>query len=98
MKQSIRFVREIRRSFILLSMLCCLSTIGVQAENELRSPWDSHPVQFTDATYNCPPIVHLSPDLTTDGFYSDSKSSVIDPEKWKAYTESSGPYKDLGNR
>ena len=40
--------------------------------------------------------MHLSPDLTTDGFYSDSKSSVIDPAKWKAYYESSGPYKNLG--
>jgi len=62
----------------------------------LRSPWDGHPVTATDAPYACPPIVHLSPDLTTDGFYSDSKSSVIDPAKWKAYAESSGPYKNLG--
>ena len=62
----------------------------------LRSPWDDHPVTATSAAYACPPIVHLSPDLTTDGFYSDSKSSVIDPAKWKAYSESSGPYKNLG--
>jgi poly(beta-D-mannuronate) lyase len=62
----------------------------------LRSPWDGHPVTATDAPYACPPIVHLSPDLTTDGFYSDNKSSVIDPAKWKAYAESSGPYKNLG--
>jgi len=41
--------------------------------------------------------LHLSPDLTTSGFYSDSKSSVIDPVKWKAYTESAGPYKKLGD-
>jgi hypothetical protein len=41
-------------------------------------------------------LQHLSPDLTTDRFYSDSKSSVIDPEKWKAYVASSGPYKNLG--
>ncbi len=62
----------------------------------LRSPWDAHPVTPTDAPYTCPAIVHLSPDLTTDGFYSDSKASVIDPAKWKAYSESSGPYKNLG--
>ena len=62
----------------------------------LRSPWDDHPVTATDAPYACPPIVHLSPDLTTDGFYSDSKSSIIDPAKWKAYSETSGPYKNLG--
>ncbi len=62
----------------------------------LRSPWDGHPITATDAPYTCPPIVHLSPNLTTDGFYSDSKSSIIDPAKWKAYAESSGPYKNLG--
>lgn len=49
-------------------------------------------------------ILHLSihcssfPDLTTNGFYSDSKSSVIDPQKWAAYAASAGPYKELGNR
>ena len=62
----------------------------------LQSPWDGHPVTATDAPYTCPPIVHLSPNLTTDGFYSDSKSSIIDPARWKAYSESSGPYKNLG--
>ncbi len=41
--------------------------------------------------------MHLSPDLTTEGFYGDSKGSVIDPVKMKAYAESSGPYKNLGN-
>jgi poly(beta-D-mannuronate) lyase len=54
-------------------------------------------VKLTEAPYQCPEFVHLSRDLTTDGFYSDSKSSVIDPAKWKAYSESSGPYKNLGN-
>jgi poly(beta-D-mannuronate) lyase len=62
----------------------------------LRSPWDGHPVTPTDAPCACPSIVHLSRNLTTDGFYSDGKSSVIDPAKWKAYSESSGPYKNLG--
>jgi poly(beta-D-mannuronate) lyase len=62
----------------------------------LRSPWDDRPIVPTDEPYPCPPIAHLSRDLTTDGFYSDSKASVIDPAKWKAYSESSGPYKNLG--
>lgn len=64
----------------------------------LHSPWDANPVKLTDASYACPTIVHLSPDLTTDRFYSDAKSSIIDPEKWKAYVATSGPYKDLGQR
>ncbi len=67
-----------------------------RAEAPLRSPWDSHRVTLTNAPYACPAPVHLSRDLTTIGFYSDSKSSIIDPEKWKAYQESSGPYKKLG--
>jgi poly(beta-D-mannuronate) lyase len=71
---------------------------GAYAAPALRSPWDGKNVKLTDASYACPAIVHLSADLTTDRFYSDSKSSIIDPEKWKAYVASSGPYKDLGQR
>ena len=67
-------------------------------EKPLRSPWDGREVKTTETPYACPAIVHLSADLTTDRFYSDSKSSIIDPEKWKAYVASSGPYKQLGQR
>jgi poly(beta-D-mannuronate) lyase len=68
------------------------------AAPSLRSPWGGHNVKLTGAAYSCAAIVHLSADLTTDRFYSDSKGSVIDPEKWKAYVASSGPYKQLGQR
>src|SRR5215813_830239 len=78
--------------------LCMFSVFALRAESKLRSPWDSHRVKLTDAPYTCPAIVHLSPDLTTNGFYSDSKPSIIDPEKWKAYAATAGPYKELGNR
>ena len=86
----------------ILFILCASSVVfsgasRISAEQPLRSPWDMDTVKLTDASYQCPEIVHLSRDLTTDGFYSDSKSSVIDPAKWKAYSESSGPYKNLGN-
>ncbi len=86
------------RTTRLLSALCLLTVFSLHAESRLRSPWDSHSVKLTDAPYTCHAVVSLSPDLTTSGFYADSKSSIIDPEKWKAYTASSGPYKDLGNR
>ncbi|HEY1499651.1 MAG TPA: alginate lyase family protein [Acidobacteriaceae bacterium] len=87
-----------RTIFVAAAIVSALLFVSsnLRAATELRSPWDSHPVTATDAPYNCPAVVHLSPDLTTDGFYSDSKSSVIDPAKWKAYSESSGPYKNLG--
>ena len=75
-----------------------LLVVPAHAAQRLRSPWDGETVKLTAATYTCPAIVHLSPDLTTSGFYSDSKSSIIDPEKWKAYSASSGPYKELGTQ
>lgn len=68
------------------------------AARPLQSPWDGKPVTLTSAPYTCPAIRHLSPDLTTNGFYSDSKSSIIDPVKWRAYVESAGPYKHLGQQ
>ncbi|QNI32938.1 alginate lyase family protein [Alloacidobacterium dinghuense] len=83
---------------LVLGVLSLLLILPIQAESKLRSPWDGHAIKLTDLPYACPAIVHLSADLTTSGFYSDSKSSVIDPEKWKAYAATSGPYKDLGNR
>jgi poly(beta-D-mannuronate) lyase len=81
------------RAAAAFALLLAFAAAGAET---LRSPWDGHSVTATDAPYACPAIVHLSRDLTTDGFYSDSKSSVIDPAKWKAYSESSGPYKNLG--
>jgi poly(beta-D-mannuronate) lyase len=81
---------------IVAGLTLLLVSIAGRAQSPIRSPWDGHSVHPTDAPYTCPPVVHLSRDLTTDGFYSDSKSSVIDPAKWKAYAESSGPYKNLG--
>lgn len=74
-----------------------LTACGCSFAAHYRSPWDARKVQLTDAPYACPAVVHLSRDLTTSGFYSDGKSSVIDPAKWKAYAASSGPYKELGS-
>jgi poly(beta-D-mannuronate) lyase len=75
-----------------------LLPLAAHAALRLRSPWDGKDVKLTDVPYTCPVLTHLSPDLTTDRFYSDSKSSIIDPEKWKAYVASSGPYKNLGQQ
>jgi poly(beta-D-mannuronate) lyase len=66
------------------------------AEKPMRSPWDMTKIKVTKTPYTCPEPPHLTPDLTTDSFYSDSKGSIIDPVKWKAYQESSGPVKKLG--
>jgi len=88
-----------RRIALPLASLFLLALVpAAHAEKPLRSPWDSLPVKVTDAPYTCPAPIHLSPDLTTSGFYADSKGSIIDPAKWKAYQESAGPVKDLGNK
>jgi poly(beta-D-mannuronate) lyase len=81
-----------RLSALLLLLLLPMAAQGAR----LRSPWDGKPVKLTDAAYACPAIQHLSPDLTTNRFYSDSKSSIIDPVKWKEYVATAGPYKNLG--
>jgi len=79
-------------------MVVLLLPPAAHAAPRLRSPWDGKGVKLTNVAYACPAASHLSPDLTTDRFYSDSKSSVIDPEKWKAYVESAGPVKKLGQQ
>ena len=77
-----------------------LLVIGVAlvqpCSGELRSPWDGYVVTPTDVPYQCPPAQKLSPNLVTNGFYGDSKGSIIDPKKWRAYVASAGPYKELG--
>lgn len=82
------------RGCVLTAVL--LLPLIANAASHLRSPWDGNDVKLTGVPYACPAVDHLSPDLTTNGFYSDGKSSIIDPEKWKAYVASSGPYKELG--
>src|ERR1700739_1974701 len=79
------------------SALLALVLIPLAAQGaRLRSPWDGKPVTMADAAYACPAIRHLSPNLTTNRFYSDSRVSIIDRVKWKAYVASAGPYKELG--
>lgn len=82
------------RAALALAVLFGAATASATAE--IHSPWDGRNIILTPTPYDCPAIIHLSRDLTTEGFYSDSKSSIIDPAKWKAYSESSGPYKKLG--
>lgn len=76
--------------------LLLVASAAASGQNFLRSPWDEHPVKLTDAPYACPQPIHIPADLTTDGFYSDPKGSIIDPVKWKAYELSAGPVKKLG--
>ena len=84
------------KGFMLSALL--LAPLAAYAAKPLQSPWDSKPVTLTNAPYACPAIEHLPADLTTSGFYSDGKSSIIDPVKWKAYAASAGPIKRLSQQ
>ncbi|QMV18303.1 poly(beta-D-mannuronate) lyase [Granulicella sp. 5B5] len=66
--------------------------------NPLRSPWSGHPVTATSAPYTCAPLTHVTPDLTTDGFYrlDDPTHSIIDPVREAAYRASADPVKAVG--
>lgn len=82
--------------WVCLLFMAGLPTAFGESKIPLRSPWDTHPVKLTQANYECPSTEHLSADLTMEGYYIDKQSSVIDPVKWKAYAQASGPYRKLG--
>lgn len=88
-----------KRVFALLATVVALSASAPirAAQAPLRSTWDASPVKLTDVPYACPAPIHIPPDLTTSGFYSDAHASIIDPAKWAAYQKSAGPVKQLGN-
>ena len=96
-----KFIKRIfleRRTVRLIEYVLILAIARLcAAQAPLRSPWDSINVKLTNAPYPCPRRIHLSPNLTTSGFYTDSKASIISPAKWAAYQKSSGPVKRLGN-
>ena len=81
------------------ALLCLFFASGLSASAQvLRSPWDGKPVTLSDAAYTCPAIVHIAPDLVTDGFYrlDDPTHSIIDPVRQEAYRKSSEPVKNVG--
>jgi poly(beta-D-mannuronate) lyase len=61
----------------------------------LRSPWDLHPVALSDKPYACPAPTHVSPNLTSNGYYVDSHHSVINEEEHEQYKEVTAPYQEV---
>jgi len=85
------------RALLIAGMIGLWVAPACLAEKPMQSPWDvMAKVKVTDAAYACPDEAHIPADLTTNSFYSDPAGSIIDPVKWKAYQESSGPVKKLG--
>jgi len=61
----------------------------------LRSPWDLHLVALSDKPYACPAPTHVSPNLTSSGYYVDSHHSVINQEEQEQYKEITAPYQEV---
>jgi poly(beta-D-mannuronate) lyase len=64
----------------------------------LQSPWDSHPVALTDRPYICADPQHLSPNLTSSGYYTDEHHSIVDPAAQERYKEITTPYQETAQR
>ena len=65
------------------------------AATPLRSPWDLHPVALSDHPYACPAPTHVSPNLTSSGYYTDSHHSVVNQEEQEQYKEITAPYQEV---
>jgi poly(beta-D-mannuronate) lyase len=87
-----------RHALFLILLATTVPIFAASPAQTLRSPWDGKPVTKTDAPYSCPAIVHIAPDLITDGFYrlDDPTHSIIDPVRQEAYRKSSEGVKNIG--
>jgi poly(beta-D-mannuronate) lyase len=85
-------------SLVLIFLAAVAPISSATPTKPLRSPWDGKSVTMTGATYACPAIVHIAPDLVTDGFYrlDDPTHSIIDPVRQEAYRKSSDGVKSVG--
>ncbi len=90
---SLRGLRTVGQCFI--CSFCFIFALYADAATKVRSPWSDRPIPLTSAPYSCPLQPAFEADLTTQGFYDpdDPTHSVIDPDRMRAYEESSGPLK-----
>ncbi len=79
-----------------LIALCALACNAEARADQLKSPWDTHPVALTDASYTCPDPPPFSKSLDAEGYYSDAHHSVIDPVKKAAYEKAAEAPDHLG--
>lgn len=64
--------------------------------NQLKSPWDAHPIPLTDAPYNCPDPPPFSKSLDMEGYYTDAHHSITDPVKKATYEKAAEAPDHLG--
>jgi poly(beta-D-mannuronate) lyase len=80
--------------FALAPVLCATSTLA-QSAAPLQSPWDAKSITAWNIPYVCPALPSLPHDFTTNRYYSDPKSSVIDPVLKKTYDDSVTPVRNF---
>ena len=80
---------------ILAVLALAVCTADARAD-QLKSPWDGHPVALTDAAYTCPDPPPFSKSLDAEGYYTDAHHSVIDPVKKAAYEKAAEAPDHLG--
>ncbi len=80
---------------ILAVLALAVCTADARAD-QLKSPWDGHPVALTDAAYTCPDPPPFSKSLDAESYYTDAHHSVIDPVKKAAYEKAAEAPDHLG--
>ncbi len=81
-----------RKPLQLAAFLILASTSAFAASSPLQSPWDLHPVTATSVPYACPPPVLLPRDIVAFDYYADSRKSIPDPARLRAYDLAASPF------
>lgn len=84
------------KSFLAALVLLLLAGAATAPADQLKSPWDAHPVALTATPYNCPDPPPFSKSLDAEGYYIDAHHSVIDPVKKAAYEKAAAAPDHLG--
>jgi poly(beta-D-mannuronate) lyase len=63
--------------------------VGAQT---LKSPWVKPANDGASGKYNCPAFTPLPKDIVAYDFYTDAKHSIIDPARYKAYSDAEHLY------
>ncbi len=57
--------------------------------DRLKSPWDDHKIELTDAPYKCPAAPPLARTVNISSYYIDSHGSIADPQKLAEFQKAS---------
>lgn len=66
------------------------------AAAQFHSPWDDHPINLTEAPYECPQPPPFTKTIDAEGYYTDAHHSVVDPAKKEAEEKATAAPTHLG--